>query len=67
MEKLFDEADSLFISHPYMELERARYLNLLGKTEDSRAVLERTIGEIPDPGDGRLSYIASRLFWSDGE
>lgn len=67
VEKLFDEADSLFISHPYMELERARYLNLMGKTEDSRAVLERTIGEIPDPGDGRLSYIASRLFWSYGE
>lgn len=62
---LLDQADSLFISHPYMELERARYLLAVGKKEESLRLINEWVEKLGEE-DERACYIAAGVYWGNG-
>lgn len=64
--QLLEEVDSLEIRHPYMELERARYWQLTGKSEEADRLIDEIVKEL-GPADGRCCYIAASVKWKLGK
>lgn len=66
VEQLFEQVDSLNIRHPYMELERARFCQLTGRTEEANRLVDEVMNEL-GPEDGRGCYIAADVKWDSGK
>lgn len=65
VEPLLEQADSLDIYHPYLELERARYFSVSGRQKEAGKLVDQVLAEMGD--DGRTYYIGAKIKWDIGE
>ena len=62
---LIAQIDGLGLSHPYGELDKARWLLTAGKQEEARGIFEGIYEKFPE--DNRIHYIGGLIAWELGE